>query len=362
MSVIVHDPDGDPVAGADIDIKIPATGVKIFTPHDRTDSQGLSPSAVPAGTYTIQVDPPPGTIFDRAILESVPVLNDTTVVVVLPEVPRITATGSVVDESGAGLADVRFDARLLPGGTAVYIPDDATDTEGSFALSLPMGTYDILVGPPPGARQVGLKLANVPALSDSVWGEITLADGWLVDVTVTSEQGLPVAGADLDFLDAATGEEVYTPHDNTDDSGLATVAVPAGTYRLVIEPLAGSGLRTLTVEDVTVSGDTAVAYTLAPAAGSVPQPVTIPPNQPNPFNGGTVITYTLAAPAEVTVAVYDLRGRLIAELRSGPHEVGSYTTAWDGRDQAGTATASGTYILRVQTTVGTQTRKMALVR
>ncbi len=362
VTLVVRDPAGDPVPGADVDIKIAATGAKIFTPHDRTDIEGMSPSAVPAGMYTIQIDPPVGTILDRLVLETVPVVADTTIVVVLAEVPRVSASGRVVDERGAGLAGIVFDPRLLPGGTGVYVPDDATDTDGYFDLALPTGDYDVAVVPPRGARLVGLAFSNVTARQDSVWGEITLDDGWLVTVTVQDDLGRPVVDADLDLVDTATGETIYTPHDNTDATGQAIVALPAGTFRVLVEPPTGSDLQGHAVDDVVVGSDTEVSVTLARRSPGTPQPVTVLPNQPNPFNAGTTITYTISAAADVTVAVFDARGRRVVELESASRDAGTFTVAWDGRDARGSAAASGTYIAEVRSSLGTQTLKMALVR
>lgn len=362
VSVVARDLAGAPVPGADLDIKIAATGEKFFTPHDRTDAQGISPAALPAGTYTIQVDPPLGTIFDRAVLESVTVANDTTIVVELQEVPRTTARGRVVDTAGTGLAGVHFDARLLPDGTAVYIPVDATDADGNFELALPRGTYDIFVVPPRGTRLVGARLENVSALSDSSWGELVLTDGWLVNVTVRNNLGQPVAGADLDLLIPATNQEIFTPHDNTDAAGQVTVAVPGGVYHLTINPPADTRLQALTIENFEITSDTVASFDLESLTPDIQGPLYLAPNQPNPFNAETTIIFTLAAPAEINLSIFDLKGRLVRVLEQGSFSPATITTSWDGKDGSGSQVASGTYFVQVKTSIGTETRKMSLVR
>ncbi len=40
VTVVVRDPAGGPVVDADLDVKDPTTGVKLYTPHDRADAQG----------------------------------------------------------------------------------------------------------------------------------------------------------------------------------------------------------------------------------------------------------------------------------------------------------------------------------
>lgn len=69
---------------------------------------------------------------------------------------------------------------------------------------------------------------------------------------------------------------------------------------------------------------------------------------PNPFRGTTVVSYELAAPGAVTVAIYDVSGRLVRRLvnretsPAGPGQV-----VWDGRDSAGNRAAAGLYLCRM---------------
>jgi flagellar hook assembly protein FlgD len=51
--------------------------------------------------------------------------------------------------------------------------------------------------------------------------------------------------------------------------------------------------------------------------------------------------------SEVDVAVYDLLGRLVSRLMSGPQPAGSVTITWDGRDNAGMQVPTGMYIVRM---------------
>lgn len=361
LTVAVRDEAGQPIARADIDVKIADTGAKVFTPHDRTDDDGLAPAALPAGTYTVQVDPPVGTIFDRVVVTDVTVTADRTIEVVLPEVPRVSAAGRVLDERGDGLADIRFDPRLRPGGGEVYIPDDATGADGSFDLALPVGDYDVMVVPAPGRRLAALRLDAVPARQDSTWGDIVLVDAFLVDVTVRDALGRAVAGADLDVWTSG-GDAVFTPWDTTDEQGAAQLALPPGTYRVMATPPAGSDLAAGAVEDVVVTADTAVVVELTASGGQTPGPLTLLPNHPNPFNAGTTVTYALAQAATVSVDVYDVRGRLVATLESGHRDAGAHDVPWDGAATDGRPAPAGAYIVRITTDAGSATRLMALVR
>ena len=52
-------------------------------------------------------------------------------------------------------------------------------------------------------------------------------------------------------------------------------------------------------------------------------------NYPNPYNPRTNIHYTVAQLSNVTLKIYDIKGKLIAELLSEIHTPGKYETIWD---------------------------------
>ncbi len=254
---------------------------------------------------------------------------DTTIVVDLLEAARATISGRVVDEDGVGVPGVVFSARLLPAGTAVQLQEDTTVADGSFVLALPVGQLELLLAPPAGTRLVGRRLDEVTVTEDAVWDDLVLAAGLQVTTNVTGPSGGPVAAADIDVFDLDTGIEIYTPRDNTDDTGQVAVIVPAGSYRVVVTPPAGSGLAVGEVSPVVVAADTVLDIELEFAA-AVTGPVTLQASYPNPFNAVATVVYHLDAPTDVTLAVFDLRGRLVADLGGGPRTEGTHEARWDG--------------------------------
>ena len=78
---------------------------------------------------------------------------------------------------------------------------------------------------------------------------------------------------------------------------------------------------------------------------------------PNPFNPVTTIQYGLPVDATVNIIVYDLQGRIAAELISGMKPAGYYTLNWDASDQA-----SGIYFVKLMTAEFTKTQKLMLVK
>ncbi|MFO7608681.1 MAG: choice-of-anchor U domain-containing protein [Candidatus Krumholzibacteriia bacterium] len=83
---------------------------------------------------------------------------------------------------------------------------------------------------------------------------------------------------------------------------------------------------------------------------------------PNPCNPRTEVSFTVARDMELDLAVFDLAGRRVATLASGRHGPGEHRTAWSGADLSGRAAPSGTYVVRLATAQGVQTRKLSLVR
>ncbi|MHB9028902.1 MAG: FlgD immunoglobulin-like domain containing protein [Candidatus Latescibacterota bacterium] len=85
-------------------------------------------------------------------------------------------------------------------------------------------------------------------------------------------------------------------------------------------------------------------------------------NYPNPFNPSTTISFSLGAPEKVTLTVYDITGRKVRELISGPMSAGAHSVVWDGKDERGKAVSSGVYLSRLEAGGKAETRRMLLIR
>ncbi|MFC1618876.1 metallophosphoesterase [Candidatus Neomarinimicrobiota bacterium] len=70
-------------------------------------------------------------------------------------------------------------------------------------------------------------------------------------------------------------------------------------------------------------------------------------NYPNPFNPATRIEYSLAKRSEVTLTIYDIRGREVTQLVNGHFDPGNHSTNWDGRTASGEQAPTGIYIARL---------------
>ncbi len=98
-----------------------------------------------------------------------------------------------------------------------------------------------------------------------------------------------------------------------------------------------------------------------------PKATTLLPNYPNPFNPETWIPYQLAAPADVSIAIYAANGKLVRRLELGHQPVGIYESRsraayWDGRNALGESVASGIYFFSLTAGDFTATRKMLIMK
>lgn len=78
---------------------------------------------------------------------------------------------------------------------------------------------------------------------------------------------------------------------------------------------------------------------------------------PNPFNAQTIIPFALPVGGNAKLAVFDLSGRLVAELASGYHAAGNYEIAFDASNLS-----AGVYIYRLETSNFSSHKKVVLVK
>lgn len=97
---------------------------------------------------------------------------------------------------------------------------------------------------------------------------------------------------------------------------------------------------------------------------ALPKAFSLSQNSPNPFNPSTTISYDVpeGKKIQISIKVYDIRGRLIRTLVNEEKEAGSYNVFWDGTDQNGRQISSGVYFYRMAAGEFEQTRKMVMIK
>ncbi len=99
------------------------------------------------------------------------------------------------------------------------------------------------------------------------------------------------------------------------------------------------------VDDVELWGIVAIPAGVPDGGG--PTRLMLFPSSPNPFRDAATIAYDLPARARVSIAVYDVAGRLVRQVADETVEAGPHAVQWDGRDTSGQPVASGVYFCRV---------------
>jgi hypothetical protein len=86
-------------------------------------------------------------------------------------------------------------------------------------------------------------------------------------------------------------------------------------------------------------------------------------NVPNPFASETAIRFVVPAPGrEVTLRVFDVRGRAVTELLKGEKVAGSRTVRWDGTNARGVRVPAGIYFCNLAAGEDVLSRKIVLAR
>ena len=97
-------------------------------------------------------------------------------------------------------------------------------------------------------------------------------------------------------------------------------------------------------------------------ARAIPTEFDLAQNFPNPFNPTTTITFAVPKAGDVTLAIYNLRGRLVRTLAEGPLAAGQHKVVWDGNDSRGLRVASGIYVYRLEANEFVESKKLILAR
>ncbi|MFQ5719948.1 MAG: IPT/TIG domain-containing protein [Acidobacteriota bacterium] len=164
-------------------------------------------------------------------------------------------SGQVTGPTGQGVAGLDLDFIDRATGVNLVLVNDNTDLLGFYAISVPVGDYDVRFKPAVGDRLVGFENRGVKVQGGSMVLDQVLESGWFVSGRVIDEQSGAVAFLDLDFIDNIGGGVLFTPHDSTDTLGNFQVVVPAGNYAIEFEPAIGPPLVPLRMNVVAVAAD-----------------------------------------------------------------------------------------------------------
>lgn len=121
--------------------------------------------------------------------------------------------------------------------------------------------------------------------------------------------------------------------------------------------------NTIDGSDFVVSSKiTSAAITISPIginiiSTEIPDRFALLPNYPNPFNPVTKLKFDIPNPAFTKIIIYDLSGRVVANLVNEQLKPGSYSVDWDG-----TGFASGVYFYSLISERFAETKRMVLIK
>ncbi len=137
-----------------------------------------------------------------------------------------------------------------------------------------------------------------------------------------------------DLVDVLTYNAGVTSNDAALKSSFPYVASPwAGTHNCDCDDADATDRSNNTTPEV------ATAKTPASTLGLAAPEMNIT-SYPNPSKGSTTIKYSVDAPSQVKVMVYDMQGKLVKVLADKKHEAGVHTVQWNNDN-----VASGTYVV-----------------
>jgi len=193
-----------------------------------------------------------------------------------------------------------------------------------------------------------------------------------------------LAGGDVPhfvFSERVTGRQdvhVLWWDDGGHGAGAATVTLPVPENTIRVSRFTQSGDSTdvpftTTVEIADVrreptfvyfdDGVTPIEWPLDPTVGPAPPAVVLSAPAPNPSPGWTRLRFGLPSDAgDAELGIFDLAGREVSSLRTGPLTEGTYTVIWDGRTSEGVEAANGIYFVKLSALGKSFLQKLVLAR
>ncbi len=287
ISGTVTDAVGSPIAGVDLDLVNPLQpGTIILISGDTTLLDGsfslVVLDAIPAGTYSLEVEPPPGFMGTTLSISLTGNLDVGTITLGSGWV----ISGTVVDTSGNPQYPIDIDMRGSNTGW-LDLTGDFTDALGNFAVTLPalVDEYRIDFAMNSLVPTVfPLSMNDVFLFGDTDLGMVVMDPGFIVSASVVDQNMAPIPTIDMNAVDAQ-GNPVDLINDDSDINGEFSVLFPQGTWDVSlrsVDPLATANWTPFSYGQVTVTG-----------------PLTLPPAQMFPGYDvlGTVVD-SMGAPIE----------------------------------------------------------------
>ncbi|MBU0517971.1 T9SS type A sorting domain-containing protein [bacterium] len=272
---------------------------------------------------------------------------------------KITLTGTVVDQSPA--------AGLEPAGLAmtddIYLWNVDNNTDMLYQMLVAAPDLDVTLTPvnPPIQIPAGGGNFNFDLSIENTTSSPITSDVW-VDVT-------PPGGAPIPVI-IRTG--IVFPANTVISRPGLTQSIPGGapvgeyTYTCTVGEIFGAIIdfdqfyfEKLAVGDGSpaVHGWNLSGWEEVEVISTKPETFSFAGAYPNPFNPTTTLSFTLPTNQRVSLSVFDVSGRQIAQLVDGYRSAGSHEVTFDASHLA-----SGVYFAQIQAGDNTSVQKLLLTK
>ncbi len=266
-----------------------------------------------------------------------------------------------VTAAGVGLSDSK-DNVILFSATDVMVTfmhyDDGTADSSDDFQHAPEAD-----GTGPSLALVDATLSNYDPLNWIISLEEGGTPGWenfdvtgpeIISAVATSDTSVVLTFSEV--VHPATGERLSNySFDNGIGEPLAAEAVD-NIVTLITTPFTVDLEYTITMNNIwdmlgnSIAANSTVSFvsTFVGVHAGLPDVYAMNQNYPNPFNPTTTISYALPEVADVSLIIYDIRGREVNVLVNKAQPAGWYDLKWSGLNAAGNQVSTGMYFARIQ--------------
>lgn len=248
-------------------------------------------------------------------------------------------------------------------------------------VSVPTGSYSWTIGSstlPGNSYRIRLVCFQVPEVADSSDAYFSISAAPAVNITSPNGGEHWFRGSSYPIQWSAvnvTGSAKIELFRGTNATPTATVvsstvitngiqmwSIPttipeADDYKIRISSLTNSSVYDMSNDFFTISD-----FVSNDDPNAVPFATALQGIYPNPFKTKTQIHYSVKTPSTVTLAIYDVKGRLIKHLVHEKKAAGSFTATWDGDDDSGKPLCNGIYYLHMQADDFQSQQKLVLLK
>ncbi len=297
----------------------------------------------------------------------------------LPTSFTITA---IISDSSTGMSNISgaewsYGPTPAPAGTGY--PMSAVDGSFNSIYEQVTATVSSTVGWPVGTVKIWVRGRDAsPAKTPSNWGDAfegsvvvlnnsaTLTRVQMTEISAISENNTITLkwSTTSEFNNASWIIERSLDGLNFEKIGTLEAKNAPSTYTFTDTKVYGGTVYYYKVSDVSKNGIKTEHPVVKVVASGKPRPTTytLSQNQPNPFKDVTVIEYAVPVKGKVTLAVYDITGKLIKTLVNEVKDVSWYTAKWDGKDNSGKSVAAGVYFYKLSASGFESTMKMTYLK